>query len=69
MSRFQMDQMEHIKRMDNNHHIPDLVHAFYYAENGGLNLLLYCKIYKLQMISSDCFFFIISGYVCINIHN
>ena len=27
-------------QMDNNCHIPDLVQAFYYVENGGLNLVL-----------------------------
>ena len=31
--------LKHIKRMDINCHIPDLVLAFSYAENGGMNLL------------------------------
>ena len=31
---------QNIKRMDNNCHIPDLVQAFSYVENGGLNMVL-----------------------------
>ena len=31
---------KHIKLMDNNCHIPDLVQAFSNVENGGLNLVL-----------------------------
>ena len=33
-------KFKHIKRMDNNCHIPDLVQAFSNVENGGLNLVL-----------------------------
>ena len=32
--------IKHIKRMDNNCHIPDLVQAFSNVENGGLNIVL-----------------------------
>ena len=33
-------KLKHIKRIDNNCHIPDLVHAYSYVENGELNLVL-----------------------------
>ena len=36
----QSQKIKHIKRMDNNGHIPDLIQAFSYAENGGPNLVL-----------------------------
>ena len=32
--------IKHIKRMDNNTHIPDLVQVFLNVENVGLNLVL-----------------------------
>ena len=37
---FRNQKFKHIKRMDNNCHIPDLVHAFSYVEKGRLNLVL-----------------------------
>ena len=36
----QNPKLKDIKRMENNCHIPDLVHAFPYVENGALNLVL-----------------------------
>ena len=33
-------QNQKLKRMDNNCHIPDLVHAFSHVINGELNLVL-----------------------------
>ena len=33
-------KLKHIKQMDNKCHIPDLVQAFSYVENDGLNLIL-----------------------------
>ena len=38
--KWQNQKHKHIKRIDNNCHIPDLVHAFSYVQNGGLNLVL-----------------------------
>ena len=38
--KWQNHRIKHIKRMDNNCHIPDLVQAFSNLENGGLNLVL-----------------------------
>ena len=35
-----LKHIKHFKRMDNNCHIPDLVHAFSIVENNGLNLVL-----------------------------
>ena len=37
--KWQNQKSSHIKRMDNNCHIPDLVQAYSYVENGGLNLV------------------------------
>ena len=36
----QNQKSKHIKRRNNNCHIPDLVKAFSNVENGGLNLVL-----------------------------
>ena len=33
-------KLKHIKRLDNNCYIPDLIQAFSNVENGGLNLVL-----------------------------
>ena len=38
--KWQNQMIKHIKRMDNNYHIPDLVQAFLNVENDGLNLVL-----------------------------
>ena len=38
--KWQNQMIKHIKQMDNNCNIPDLVQAFSNVENGGLNLLL-----------------------------
>ena len=38
--KWQNQKFKHIKWRDNNYHIPDLVQAFPYVENGGLNLVL-----------------------------
>ena len=40
-----MITIKDIKRMDNKCHIPDLVHAFSYVENGGLNLAKRTALY------------------------
>ena len=37
----QNQKLKHINRLENNCHIPDLVHAFPYVDNGGINLVLY----------------------------
>lgn len=35
------DQMlKHIYRVENNYHVTDMVQAFLYIENGGLNMVL-----------------------------
>ena len=39
-NQYQNKTMKHIKRMEKNCHIPDLVKAFSNVENGGLNLVL-----------------------------
>ena len=39
--KWQNQKFKHIKRMNNNCHIPDLVQAVSYVENGGLNLVLW----------------------------
>ena len=36
----QNQKLKHIKRMDNNCHIPELIQTFPYVENDGLNLVL-----------------------------
>ena len=38
--KWQNQKLRHIKQMDDNCHIPDLVQAFSYEENAGLNLVL-----------------------------
>jgi hypothetical protein len=38
--KWQNQMTKHIKRMDNDCHIPDLVQAFSNEENVGLNLVL-----------------------------
>ena len=35
--KWQNQKLKHIKRMDNNFHIPELVQAFSYVEHGRLN--------------------------------
>ena len=37
--RNQYQKLKHIKRLDNNCHIPDLLQAFSYVETDGLNLV------------------------------
>ena len=40
--------------MDNNCHIPDLVHAFSYVENGELNLVLkLAKRFSCMTVASN----------------
>ena len=36
----QNQTLNYIKQLDNNCHIPDLVQAYSYVENDGLNLVL-----------------------------
>ena len=38
--KWQNQNLKHVKRIDNNCHIPDLVQTFSYAENDGINLVL-----------------------------
>ena len=38
--KWQNQKLKHIKRIDNNYHIPDFVQAFSSVENGRLNLVL-----------------------------
>ena len=38
--KWQNKKLKHIKRMDNNCHIPDLAQTFSHGDNGGLNLVL-----------------------------
>ena len=47
--KWQNQKRKHIKRMVNNCHIPDLVQAFSYVENGGLNLVVQLTKYLTFM--------------------
>ena len=38
--KWQHQKLKHIKRMDNNCHIPELEQAFSYVEKGGFHLVL-----------------------------
>ena len=48
---------KHIKRMDSNCHIPDLVQAFSNVENDGLNLVYNAKPLTYMTVASNSLIF------------
>ena len=51
--KWQNQTIKHIKRIENNCHIPDLVQAYSYEENGGLNLVYSARPLTFMTVESN----------------